>query len=89
MGLRDFYSVPSALPSQEGCADLIIDQDSHLLRTTAPSQLYAKSPYPLLAKVQHYITFMLNGRASSFAVSWTHDQSYKAGTSSKIKVLTK
>lgn len=69
MGLRDFYSVPSALPSQEGCADLIIDQDSHLLRTTAPSQLYAKSPYPLLAKVQHYITFMLNGLASSFAVS--------------------
>lgn len=38
-GLRGFYSVPSALSSQEGRADLIINQDTRSLRTTAPSQL--------------------------------------------------
>lgn len=69
MGLRGFCSVPSALPSQEGCADLIIDQDNLSLRTTASSQLYDKSPYPLLAKVQHHIASVLNGPASSLAVS--------------------
>lgn len=67
MGLRGFYSVPSALSSQEGCADLINNQDTSLLRTTAPLQLHAKAQYPPLATVQHHIHHLAKWPASSCA----------------------
>lgn len=34
LGLRGVYAVPFALSSQGGCADLIINRDTHSLRTT-------------------------------------------------------
>lgn len=49
LGLRGFYTVPSALSSQEGLADLIINQDTHSLWATTPSRLFANALYPLLA----------------------------------------
>lgn len=49
LGLRGFYTVPSALSSQEGLADLIINQDTRSLWATTPSRLCANTLYPLLA----------------------------------------
>lgn len=74
MGLRGFYSVPSALSSQEGCADLIINRDAGLLGKTAPLQLLAKAPNLPLATVQHHITNLLSGPLS-FGVSLDLQQS--------------
>lgn len=73
MRLRGFCGVPSALSSQEACADLIINRDTRSLRTTTPSQLRAKAPRPSLARACRRVTASLSGPASLLCWPWMPD----------------